>query len=82
MYFISGTIRGTSMRPVPTLPRLLYVLCLQAFVGVLMVLVSCATVFLRSSRGDERHLGGQGGGSPRTVLNAVHSALLTMTTVG
>lgn len=48
----------------------------------MMVLVTCATVFLRASRGEERQLAGQGSGSPRTVLNAVHAAILTLTTVG
>lgn len=56
-----------------------------------MMLVACAVVFLRVSvsGGGEGDLegrqsgGGGGGGLPkRTALNAAHSALLTLTTVG
>lgn len=57
--------------------------------GVLMALVACAVVFMwvSVSGGSEEDLeGGQsggGGGLPkRTALNAAHSALLTLTTVG
>lgn len=80
MYRLRGGVKGRPCSPPPH--RDPVARALQAFVGVLMALVLGATVFLRASRGDERQLGGRGSGSPRTVLNAVHSALLSMTTVG
>ncbi|CAM9224555.1 unnamed protein product [Ectocarpus sp. 8 AP-2014] len=55
-----------------------------ALVGFLMVLLGCAGVFLRASRGGGGGAVGEGGDLPATtgVFGAVFSALLALSTVG
>lgn len=52
----------------------------QAFVGVFIALIACASIFLRAPRGDEgRETDTEG---EPTALDAGFAALLTITTVG